>query len=703
MNVAGHVLRIRPASGSEGPDGVRGGTNSDKSRRASPRRRGVALNVVAAGVALAGAVGCQGPSGGRTDLQALKVTKIRPSVEFTGRVREQEQRSKVGAGTTRSKESVFEESARLETEGSVYHPNLLEFSLAGLFGLQQADFSEKFSGRERHSSDDTEVYEFDFEGRLLKKKSYPGTVYARRYRSLEARPFLSSLETTTSNYGFNWQYVDPKMPTNLQFNHTEVLLRPLDPSEGDGQQLNTNLRFETAYKFSDTNVLSFTYDHQSVDEKPFELDYVSDELTLRHRWDFGEGRGHRLESELNYFKQVGTYDVERFRWRETLRLRHSESLRSWYQYEFLDRTQGTLAGVPPIGERSSSFSATLEHRWYESLISQITGFGHLQDFDSSLDIRRFGVQPGFDYRKKNPWGVLLAGYRFRLQSEDRNGGDQSLEVLDERRTFVDPDPIVLSSGNVAIGTIRITAEDRLTIYRAGEDYRVRQVGDTVEIERVPTGRIRDGQTVLVDYVFSVAGDFTLDTINHEANVRQDFSFGLSPYYRLRIQDQEISPDDATGITPENIEAHIVGAEFARGPVRASAEYEDHDSTVSPFRALRLNAEISRRFDFGATASLKSRWSEIRRSGELDRLTRFFTVEGRLRQRLPNGLTVEGSVLHRREQDSESGDDEGVDVDFALEWIVRETEVRLTYEFGRFDDDFSNNRNESLFVQVRRRF
>ncbi len=631
------------------------------------------------------------------------MTKIRPSFEFTGRVRDQEQQSKVGAGTTKSHESIFEEDLRLDTAGSVYHPNLLEYSLAGLFGLQQADFSERFGSEERHSGDDTTVYEFDFEGRLLKKKPYPGTVFARRYRSLEARPFLSSLETTTTNYGFNWQYVDPKMPTSLQFNHTEVLLRPLDPREGNGTQRNTNLRFETGYKFSDSNVLSFVYDRQSVMEQPFALDYDSDELTLGHRLDFGEQRGHRVESELSYFNQIGTYDNERFRWRETLRLQHAESFRSWYQYELLNRTQGSLAGVDPIGERSHYFSATLEHRWYESLISQLNAYGQLQDYDSGLAIRRTGVQPSFEYRKKNPWGVFLADYRVRLQNEDRSGGALNAEVLDERLTFRDPEPAVISNPNVAAGTIIITAEDRVTQYRAGRDYRVRTVGDRVEIERVPTGRIRDGQTVLVDYVFNVGGDFTLDTITHDASVRQNFGFGLSPYYRFRLQDQEISPPDAEGATPDNITAHIAGMEFAKGPLRTSAEYEDHDSTISPFTAVRLNAELTHRFEFGATGSVKGRWSEVRRSGDQNRLTRFFTAEGRLRQTLPNGLTLEGAALHRTEEDSVSGGDNGFDFDFSLEWIVRETEVRFTYEFGRFEDDFSKNRNEAMFLQVRRRF
>jgi hypothetical protein len=61
------------------------------------------------------------------------------------------------------------------------------------------------------------------------------------------------------------------------------------------------------------------------------------------------------------------------------------------------------------------------------------------------------------------------------------------------------------------------------------------------------------------------------------------------------------------------------------------------------------------------------------------------------------------VLYRTEDDSVSGDDEGVDVDLSLEWIVRETELRLTYEYGRFEDDFAENNNQLLLVQFRRRF
>jgi len=634
---------------------------------------------------------------------AIQPTRIGGYLEFIARDRRQDQDSKVGAGDTSSTETILEENIRLEMDGYAYHPNFLEFTLGGLFGLTQEDFEEEFGGRTQTSGDDGDVLEFDFLGHFLQKKKYPGTVYARRYRSLEPRAFQPSLEVTTTNYGLFWQYVSDKTPTSLEFSHSDVELNPLDDREEDGRQRNTRLRFETAYQFNDHNVLSLLYTHESVEEQPYELDYDSDELTLAHRWHFGEGYRHRLESELNYFDQRGSFEVERARWRETLWLKHTEDLRSWYRLELLDRTQGNLAGVPPIEEQSYLLSGTVEHQLYDSLISQLYAFGQVQEFDSGLDIDRLGLEANLDYRKRNRWGMLRGHYRFRAEREDRSGGDLEAEVLDEQGTFNDPEPVVLRNANVITSTIFITALDRLTFFQPTRDYQITLVGDRTEIRRVATGRIADGQTVLIDYVYQVGGSFDLDTINHEIMVREDFDFGLSPYYRFRWQDQRLSPRDATGVVPDDIQAHIVGTEYERGPLRLKAEYEDHDSTVSPFEAIRLSASYTRRFDFGATGTLRARWTDMDQKPPNDRDTQFLTLEGRYRHTVTPSLTVEAAVLYRDEDDSVDGDDQGVDADLSLEWLVRETEVRVTYEYGQFEDDFAEDRTSALFVQVRRRF
>ncbi len=632
-----------------------------------------------------------------------KIERVGGYLEFVTRDRRYDQQSKTGGGRSKSSETIMEENVKLTLDGFVYHPNFLEFAIGGLLGLTQEDFEDTFGGRTRKSGDDGTIREFDFQGRFLQKKNYPGTVSARRYRSIQPRPFRPSLEVTTENYGLTWQYVSPKTPASFQFNRTEVTLDPRSDDEESGLQINSMLRFETAYRFNTHNILSFTFVRNEVEEQPFELIYDSNELTFKHRLDFGPSHFHRFDSEFVLFNQKGTFDVERIRWREALRLNHSESLRSWYIFEFLDRTQGTLAGVPPIEETSYSLSGTLEHKLYDSLVSQFNVFGQRQEFGTGLNIDRYAGQASFDYRKNNRWGVLRSNYRARFQQEDRQGGAQRVEVLDERHTFRDPEFVTLIGANIETGSIRITADDRVTSFQAGRDYSVRAVGDTIEIERLPMGTIQDGQEVLIDYVFTVGGDFMLETIDQSFFLRQDFNFGLSPYYRLRKQDQTITPAGALGVTPDDITAHTAGLEYREGPLTLQAEYEDHESTINPFDAIRLNAGYTRRFDSGARGSLKARWSKFNRLPPNDRDTRFFTVEARYRHPIKRTFAIEGSVLYRNENDSLNGNEEGVDFDLALEWKVRNTDIRVTYEYGKVDDPFTNNESSALFVQIRRKF
>jgi hypothetical protein len=649
------------------------------------------------------AVACRAPGGRRQEAGQTRLTRFGGYVEALTRRRKHDQTSKVGTGDTRSDETISEQNLNLETEGYVYHPNFMEFALGGLFGLIQHELEDEYAGRQRSSSDNGTVEEFDLSATFLKKKKYPGYAFARRYQALVPRPFASSLETITTNYGLVWQYLSDKMPTNFRFNHSQIELNSLDTGQEQGLRKNTSFRLETSYIFAENNILTGVYNRESILEKPFELDYDSDEFILSHKLDFGREHRHRLDSELSYFDQRGTFEIERLRWREGLRLQHTENLRSWYQFEALDRTQGSLAGVPPIEETSYYLAGTVEHKLYDSLVSQLFGFVQTQRFGSGLDIDRTAVQVNFNYRKNNPWGFLQANYRARLQKESRTGLGQRVEIVDESHTFVDPQPVILAQTNISVGSIFLTAQDRVTFYSPGRDYSVRVFPDRVELRRVPTGRIQDGETVLVDYTYDQGGPFDLDTINQDLSIRQNFDFGLAPYYRLRWQDQTITPANVTGAVANDITAQIIGAEFRRWSLRLTAEYEDHDSTISPFEAVRLNGSYLHRFEFGATAAIKANWADFKYQPPDPRKTTFFTIEGRYRHPITDSLTVEGAVLYRTEDDSISGKDKGIDVDLSLQWKIRQTEVRVEYKVGKFEDRFATNDSSTLFLQVRRRF
>lgn len=625
-------------------------------------------------------------------------------VELLVKTRKDRRTPSIGRGDERSDETLMEQRLRIDTKGHVYHPNLLDFTLAGLFGFQQTDFSNRIDDRDLGGSGAGSIWEFDFSATLLKKKPYPVTVYARRSRDLEARPFRSSIERTTTSYGLNWQYVSATMPTNLRLSQTDVRLDPfLRAGEVEGSRRNTVLRFDTAYKFSKHNELSLIYGHEEIQERPLDLTYSTDEITLTHRLRFGEAHGQRLESQFRYFDQRGTIDNRRSTWRQTLRLQHADNLRSWVQLDLLDRTQGSVSDVETIGERSYRISGGVEHKLYDSLVSQIAAHYEQQNFDGGLDIRREGLDAILNYRKKNRWGALLADYSLRVENESRTGPGRTLAVVDERITLSGFDPVFLAAENISAASITVIREDRTEVYRGGTDYLIRRIGDRTEIERIPTGRIGDAEAVLVSYRSTLSGDFDLDTINQQIGVRQTFDWGLSPYYRFRQQDQRLSPRDATGIVPEDITAHTLGVDYRLKSLRFSASFEDYGSSVSPFEAVRLSGHYTRHLDHGATAALSARWSDINYGEPFPRITRLWRVEAEYRNPIARGFSLEAVVGYYDRDDTVSGDSRGVDVDFSLEWRIRETEVLLTYEVRNFDDDVATNESSAFVVRVKRRF
>lgn len=657
-------------------------------------------------LAIAGLGGCVTAQERSYGIRTLQLTKFGGHADFVVRHRERELKSKTGDTETRSEETIFEESLSLEAKGYAFHPNILELALGGVFGLVQEDFTETVDGRKRSDSHYGDLTEFDLDAQILKKRAYPMTVFAHRRRGIVPRPFRPSLETTTRDYGFTWQYVSKKTPTSLRFNHTETTLSPLFilEQEEEGRQETTELRLESEYHYNDTDRLSFTYTYESVDEEPYNIKYDADEVTLSHDLTMGGKRRHNLRSEFNYLDQRGTIPIKRTRWREDLRLVHSDSLASRFRFELLDRTRGSRsATVADVKERSYRLTGSLRHQLFDSQTTQFQAFVQKQEFEPDLQITRWGGQFNFNYRKTNPWGILHANYAARLERTDQRGETRTAEVIDEVHTFRDPEPIVLGSRNVDVSSITIRAEDRVTFYQQGRDFTRRDVGDIVEIERVATGRIADGETVLIDYQYDVGGSFELDTVSQNFAIRQDFDFGLTPYYQLEWQDQTIRPADATSSVAEDLTAHVAGVEYEKASLRLFAEYEDRDSTISPLVSSRVGASYAHRFRTGAETSMHARWTDTTYDPPNQRDVTLLTLEARHRHPIIPGLTVEGSVYYRNGEDSVSGDTDGIDMSVSLEWFVNQMEIRMSYERSEYEDEFALNDSSALFVHIKRGF
>ena len=665
------------------------------------RRSAIAFVVVAMLILLCG---CRSARRRGTPIKNFAVTDVRAQMQFELQVREEKRDAPGTADDEEISETILEESLKLDVDGYVYHPNFLEFAAGMVLGLRHYDFGQTIAGRASDDRKDGSILEYDLTGTLFRKKAYPLTFFARRGRSLDPRPFRSSIETTTQSVGVTWRYASKKTPALLRFSNTQVEFDPfLLAGEVAGRREDTNLRLDASYIISDHNKLRFVYDHRRIAEEPFDIDYTTDEIILSHRLGFGPKHRHRLDSEVYYTKQRGTFDSDSLRWVQTLSLQHTDDLRTWYQLEYNDRSQGSVSNIPTVNEKSHRFVGLLEHKLYESLVSQFTVRYQNQDFDSGLTIERFGGDARFDYRKKNPWGRLRMNLGIRHDRVERSRGDIAFEAIDERHIFTD-EPIVLREQNIVLGSIRILREDRTQQYQPGRDYRVRFLGTRTEIERVFTGRIRAGETVLLTYRFGVVGAMDIEAFGVTFGARQELNSGITPYYAYRKQNQTVTARrDTGGFIPEDIRSHVVGVEYRNQALRLIAEYEDHDSTRSPYVSKRISANYSRRLASGATLGLSARWSDVQFRGIGPRSTERFIAEASYRHSITRDLTFDGAVMYLDQSDTFSGNDKGVDVDLSLEWFVRQTEFRIGYTFGTFRNDFADQKSTMLTVQIRRQF
>jgi hypothetical protein len=106
---------------------------------------------------------------------------------------------------------------------------------------------------------------------------------------------------------------------------------------------------------------------------------------------------------------------------------------------------------------------------------------------------------------------------------------------------------------------------------------------------------------------------------------------------------------------------------------------------------------------GGTAGVRATWTDVSFDEPRNQKTKFFTLEGSYRQPIQQWFTFEGTAKYRKGEDTLSGDQEGLNLTFSLEWLIRKVEIRVTGELKQFDDDFSRFDSSRLFVQVRRRF
>ncbi len=640
----------------------------------------------------------------RQELPLFEIEDIHGAVGLEYR-QQSDTSDSAGQSSMTDTEEEWSQLFELSTNAFIKHPNFVDLSLFGSFQFEQEDIDSASPGGDLQRNET--VQEYDARATILRRSRAPLTLFGTRLQTQLDRQFGPTIENIDTSTGFNWVVSLPSSNHNFGFTHRTISQD--DPSNNASNSFDQDedlVDLSSRFSLGPNNQLDFNYHFDKIDQTApvrTEISYSRHDGDLTHTIDFGPDQGHNLRSRFEYFDQQGDFPEQRFRWDERLRLHHSDTLESISHLSALDQTR---AGVT---QRAYAGEMLMRHRLYDSLTTTAQVGGRRDDFSDGFTIDDYFGDLTFDYTKLVPGGQISGDLRLRHDQQDNSERGQPLQILREPHAFLDPSPATLSRANIDTTSIVVHNISNLLappVYSEGIDYTVRVLPNRVELRRVVTGRIVNGESVEIDYIISPepAHETTSDTVGFglRYDIREGPLAGLALYMRQLIIDESISSDRPTALVANSLDELTLGVEYRFWVVFLEAEHITHDSEISPFKELRFQALAHHRLSGSDSLDLRAQYTETDFTDE-DNVAKLLSASGTLNHQFDNRLSGQLELLWYQLSEDISEDSTSFEQRLNLDWRHRQTSVFLQVRNEVFESDSSETTSQSLFAGVRRAF
>ncbi len=601
----------------------------------------------------------------------------------------------------------FEETVGLSSAGAITDRlrtgPAVQFEVDARWGLTQEWFSESQDNLERHESPHGDLLEYDVNATFLPQGTISGNVFATRLDSRVPRAFQPSLDRTLERYGAGLFLNHRTFPMRLTFEHTwdELTSRTdrLDDHEERGRDA---LSYEGTWQISERQALRLEYEYADRSERYSGLDTRFDTtrnyLTLNHTLRFGPESRSSLETLARFQDETGDLARDTAEVSTQLRLQHTDALATNYRAQFLRES------FERVVTRTWRGDVGVTHQLGETLTSSLQMYGLRQDTEHSTDFAEWGGVASASFSRDNRLGRLSANLTYNHAATSSDDGLNHGVVIGEAVTLRDPLPAYLAKADVNIASVIMQDSNRTRTYLPGRDYVAVRLGRYTAIQRVRTGQIPDRQTVLVSYTYRVFSDYDITRDRIDFRIQQDFKFGLTPYYALSIQDEELDQPRYLRFGARNVNRHRIGATYRQKRWSVGVEFEDNDDGIDPYRALHCNGDVVIWQDARSQLDGKANYSWFRFGGanELQaRDTDLLDLGAVYRCLLGRGLEADASVLYRYEDDSLYGITHGVDLTGAVEWRLGYFSLRFEIEYDVLDLPGSDDQSFAVWLKLKR--
>ena len=597
-----------------------------------------------------------------------------------------------GGTTSNSSELQLQQELTLNTGGGVVSKNFLEWKGSITAGLTE-DWSQTDSAK---SSSLGVIEQYDLTAKVLQNSIMPVDFWARRSEGYTTRTFASLLKETTSTYGAAIAYHSPSMPTSLRIYRTDTTQSSLS-GETNYQIGENNVEFNTEFSPADRQHLRLNYHYTGVEQSNpgnFKNNYETNRLSIVHTWALDKDDRYDLTSSLDYNDQSGSFNYATLRLQEVLRMHHTDRFETYVDYSAESRNYNTSDSL------SNRVVTGFQHRLYDSLTT--TGrVGYSTTEGNGVP----AVQESFanlsaGYTKKVPGGRLSISLQGGMDQTTNGATSVPQQVIHEPHTFVDPFPIILNHQNIDPTSIKVFKGALLLTEGAANDYTINVLPTRVEIVPTLSGNIHNNDAVEVDYLVLANSGFTSNTTSYGAAVRFDFEegplHGLGLYAHYYHQTQTISASPGLTLRPDNVDALILGADYRLWKLFFTAEYEDHQSTLTPYTSTRFTAQYLDRLGPKTSLSINFSYTSLAHP-DTGITTDFAELGGRMDYLITRDLRLLLSGLVRDERDSNGGSTFGVEQQAELRWHVRQTDIYLQIRHTTLNTNGSDQ--DTMLIQA----
>ena len=611
----------------------------------------------------------------------------------------QRDRTKTGGATTTSEQFVLEQVLEVATRGYVLSPNFFDLTLSGSGGIDETWVNVEDATGSSSESNIGSLYEWDVQGTFQPNGASPLTLYSRREQGWVFREFGPAIETVTTDTGASLELRSRKLPTRFGVSHLESEQSGFEDVD-DFAYKRDAFNWHTTYLPTDNQTINWDYNFARVDQSGVtSQQYQTHDARLSHELVFGPRRRNSLTSMLNYYNQSGDINLERFRFDERLRLRHTDDFRTRFDYTY---DQTNVGGSDQNRHRAS---AGFTHDLYDSLTTNGEVGVQRSEAGDATALETF-ANIDFSYRKQVPLGLFSANLGLAWSRQDSESQTEPVPVIDQPATFGDAQPIVITGGNVDPNTIIITDPSGLLIFQPGVDYTITQFPDRLEIDRVIGGQIGAGQAVVLDYQLLPLPAAVTTSDSLSAGLRYDFQKGplkgLTLFTRYAKTNQDIDTDNPGAFVLNEFTDVVYGAEYRFWYITLGAEHQDHDSTINPFDADRFFARYSQRVHDNTLVALNASYTSITYFEPPDELN-LFTLSAQLQHRFTPRLTGSITVLYRDEDDQLRGRTRGFEQQLELRWRHRQTQLYTLLRNAQLDNPDQDQNFQFFQLGLRRQF